>query len=230
MTLGFAKKLLSIGALAVLSAQSSASLILETYGSGVATPTTLGGYEMTDFDFINTGLGSSVSSVASPIDGDITFQNYYGNDLGMTIRADSDVDWWNRSTDEDPYNIYTTGVNWIELILPENTRAFSFNVGADLRSRSNNAWLKAYEDSNLAIGKTWFNVSQNNTPGFGIYTDNSDGSCSSISSVIIDPEFWGVGNFSINQDACTTSVPEPSSVGLLGIGLLGLGIMRRRLA
>ncbi|NOX91048.1 MAG: PEP-CTERM sorting domain-containing protein, partial [Gammaproteobacteria bacterium] len=123
----------------------------------------------------------------------------------------------------------TTSNYLITILLPENTRAFSFSVGANLGSTGNNAWLTATETSGLGIdSKYWFNVSRNNTPGFGIYADNSNGSCSAIASVTIDPEYWGTGNFSINQDSCATSVPEPSSVALLALGLLGFGVFYRR--
>jgi hypothetical protein len=67
------------------------------------------------------------------------------------------------------------------------------------------------------------------TPGFGIYADNSDGSCSTLTSVTIEPDYWGVGNFSLSQGSCTTSVPEPTSLALLALGLLGLGAVSRTL-
>ena len=47
-------------------------------------------------------------------------------------------------------------------------------------------------------------------------------------AVVIDPEFWGIGNFSINQSACVTDVREPATLGLLGLDLFGLGAMRRK--
>ncbi|MGB5325024.1 MAG: hypothetical protein WBN40_06325, partial [Pseudomonadales bacterium] len=73
-----------------------------------------------------------------------------------------------------------------------------------------------------------FSVSDDNTPGFGVYADNSGGDCGSISSIIIDPQQWGVGNFSINVSECHASVAEPGVMSLLAVGLLGLGLARKR--
>ncbi len=211
-----------------LSSQASASLILDSYASGTATPTTIGGYAMTDFAVTN-GIGGSTTNVMSPISGSLNFLDQNNSPLGMSRRLADDVNWWNNGEASD-YDIYTTSNYLITILLPENTRAFSFSVGANLGSTNNNAWLTATESSGLGIdNQYWFNVNRDNTPGFGIYANNSNGSCSAITSVTIDPEYWGVGNFSINQDQCaTTSVPEPSSVALLALGLLGFSLFRRK--
>ncbi|MCF6336938.1 MAG: PEP-CTERM sorting domain-containing protein [Gammaproteobacteria bacterium] len=211
-----------------LSSQASAALILDTYASGTATPTTIGGYAMTDFSVTN-GMGGSTTNVMSPISGSLNFLDQNDSPLAMSRRLADDVSWWNNGEVSD-YDIYTTSNYLITILLPENTRAFSFSVGANLGSTSNNAWLTATESSGLGIdNQYWFNVNRNNTPGFGIYANNSNGDCSAITSVTIDPEYWGVGNFSINQDQCTTtSVPEPSSVALLALGLLGFSLFRRK--
>ncbi len=210
-----------------LSSQASASLILDTYTSGSATPTTIGGYVMTDFAITN-GMGGSTTNIMSPISGSLSFLDQNNSPLAMTRRLADDVSWWNNGEAND-YDIYTTSNYLITILLPENTRALSFSIGANLGSTSNNAWLTSTESNGLGIdNQYWFNVNRNNTPGFGIYADNSNGSCSTITSVTIDPEYWGVGNFSINQDRCATSVPEPSSVALLALGLLGFSLLRRK--
>jgi len=210
-----------------LSSQASAVLILDTHASGTATPATIGGYAMTDFAITN-GMGGSTTNVMSPISGSLNFLDQNSNPLGMTRRLADDVTWWNNGEASD-YDIYTTNNYLITILLPENTRAFSFSVGANLGSTGNNAWLTAAESSGQGIdSQHWFNVSRNNTPSFGIHAGNSNGGCSAITSVTIDPEYWGVGNFSINQDRCATSVPEPSSVALLALGLLGFSVFRRK--
>lgn len=201
--------------------------VLESYTSGTATPTTLGVYTMTDFGV--TGVGGTVSSLSSPITGGgiLGFVDRDGIATNMVRTTADSVSWWNNgeATNND---VFLTGLSLVTIMLPENTRAFSFNVGADLSSTGNNAWLSAMESTGSGVARTWFNVSRTNTPGFGIYADNSAGGCASLTSVTIDPVFWGFGNFSINQDSCSTSVPEASSIYLLAIGLLGLLVVARR--
>ncbi len=219
-------------ATALFSSSAFASLILDVYGTGTATPDTIGGYGMTDFAVENTdgltgNVGEVTKTVGSPLGGDLEFENKYGNDLYMTRNLADSTTWWNNGEGSD-YDIFTTRAHWLTIILPENTRAFSFNVGADLSSTGSNAWLTATEsDGNGIETKHWFNVSQANTPGFGIYADNDQGECSMVTSVTIEPDYWGVGNFSINQDPCSVSVPEPASGAIFGLGLVGLLLVRR---
>lgn len=232
----YLKSILKTAALATVLLSSSyvsaGLLTLESYHSGVSTPDVIGGFTMTDFNLSNDVLSGSTSSVNSPISGAIEFERRNGASLGMTRRTADTTNWWQNGENTD-YDIFTTGVNLIRIILPENTRAFSFNVGADLSSSRNNAWLEAegYSQTNGDPGSLQrenFNVNRNNTPGFGLYADNSNGSCGVISSVVVDPEFWGIGNFSINQSECVADVPEPGSLGLLGLGLFCLVAMRRK--
>ena len=210
-----------------LSSQVSASLILEQYASGTETPSTLGGYSMTDFAITN-GAGGTTTSISSPINGSLNFVDKYGNAANMSRDLANSADWWINGESSD-YDIFTTDKHLITLILPEDTVAFSFNVGADVGGTGNNAWLTAKETDGSGIDtKHWFNVNRTNTPGFGLYTDNSQGSCSTISSVTIDPLLWGFGNFSINQSGCSIGVPSPSTIALLSLGLLGLGAIRKK--
>ena len=210
-----------------LSPQASATLILEQYASGAQTPNTLGGYEMTDFAITN-GAGGTTTSISSPINGSLDFTDRNGIAANMSRDLANSADWWINGESSD-YDIFTTDKHLITLILPEDTVAFSFNVGADVGGSGNNAWLTATETDGSGIdSKHWFNVNRTNTPGFGLYTDNNQGSCSTISSVTIDPLLWGFGNFSINQGGCAASVPAPSAIALLSLGLLGLGALQRK--
>ena len=222
------KSVLTLLLTMLFSSTTSAALILETYSHGDSLPDTIGGYSMTNFDVMNDTLSGGTSTVNSPLGGKITFKRQNGKDLQMTRALADSTSWWNNSESAD-YDIFTTSVPWVELVMPENTRAFSFNVGADLSSTGINAWLVANESLGNGIGKSRFNVNRNNTPGFGIYADNAaSGECSAITSVIIDPDYWGLGNFSINQDDCAVGVPEPSTVVLMGMGLIGMVLIRRR--
>jgi len=65
----------------LLASQVQASLVLERYGSG-ATPTSIGGYEMTDFAFLEPG--PSTSTVNSPLGGTLSFEDHSGNPIALT--------------------------------------------------------------------------------------------------------------------------------------------------
>ncbi len=246
MTTTKLKSLLVLLAAATISQVSSAGIIdVEKYNSGyndAVTTGTLGGYSMTNFSVGGTS-GDMISTLTSPIDGStVGITEKYGNDVKLGYA--NSTSWWTNNTGAD-YNIFITHTNLIEIILPTNTLAFAFNVGANFNG---SAWFTAYDQNGreqfdsrtdapiaekFAVGG-----SENKTPGFGLYALNSDSdpqSCNYISKVVVDPNAgWGVGNFSIAQDTqnnCgTTTVSEPGTIALFGLGLLGLAAARRRMA
>jgi hypothetical protein len=219
--------------------------MFETYDSGTATPTTIpiGGYTMLDFAFDDTPSGST-SSVAAPGGGAVVFERSGGSLVNLNVSTANTKTWWvNGEVNDDltskDYNIFTTDYRSIDFILPTNTLAFSFNVGYSGKrdanstaSHSATAWFTATETAGPGIGTQTFGVSTSNTPGIGIYADNSGASssaeCSYISKITVDPEdLWGFGNFSISTGDCA-AVPEPSILALFGVGLIGLGLVSRR--
>lgn len=208
-----------------LATSVQAGLILNTYSSGV-TPDIIGGYAMTDVGVITDSnlLGTSINSINSPITGTIGLEDTNGSvNLGL---VDS-TSWWANSESHD-FNTFTTGTSTIEILMPANTFAFSFNIGANANVHG---WFDVYDESgNLSnLGRTNFAFNTPNSPGYGIYADNSNGSCSSISKIVVDPTFaWGIGNLSINQGSCSNEVPEPSSIALFALGLIGLGVIRNK--
>ena len=121
-------------------------------------------------------------------------------------------------------------VDWleilVEIILPAGTQAFSWWTGVAFNTTS--AWFQAFDDSGNDTGRQYFSAGPGYsekdyvTAGFGVST----GQCSSITKIIVEPNYWGVGNFSINQDPCIT-VPEPAPLALFGIGLLAMALTRK---
>ena len=233
-------KVIFAGLLLLGSISSAQSAVLEQYLTGSATstttPTTIGSFEMTDFAL--TAAGGTTSSVAAPSGDILQFLNSSGGSADMMVSTANTStypytnDWWNNTeTNADgssrDYNVFLTGsLHLVTIVLPTNTRAFSFNVGANMGA---GGWLAATESTtgSREILRTDFSVGRGNTPGYGIYADRD--SCSSITSVTIDPTFlWGFGNFSINQSECSTSVPESNSLYLLLFGLLGLLVTARK--
>lgn len=225
-------RIISVALLAITSftvaSPASAALMLDHYLSGDPTPGTVGGYAMTDFVNTFSDPSSDTDSVNSPLGGTLKFLDEFDNPLAMAhSSAGNNSSWW-KNGEPFNYDIYTTHEPLVKLTLPENTRAFSFNVGAYLNSTRDNAWLTAESSDGFGIdSEYWFNVNKTNTPGFGVYA--TGGECSSITSITIDPLLWGFGNFSINQDSCSARVPEPSIIALFAAGLFGLGFARRRI-
>jgi len=225
--------------------KSSLLLLLLTANSAFAgLMTGVGSYTMTEF---NLPTGSSASSATS-MDGDIVnFTNISGSPVNMMVGNTSNTNdqWWGGSDAAFYYaDFYTT---WVELIMPRNTLAFSLSIDA---KNGANAWIVGVADDGSAIDTLGNPFTLNNSghfdpndpdfkiqlrgpaQSFGFHVDNSAGNCNTISKVVVDPNYWGMGDFSINVDenACSGVVPEPSIIGLFAAGLFGLGFARRRMA
>lgn len=217
-------KVIFAGLLLLSLVSNTQATVIQQFGSGSVAPTTLGGYDMTVFDV--TGGTGSETSIPTPLGGSVSFLDKDGFTASLDRGLANSTSWWNNSGTD--YDIFTTSLHVVTLVLPTNTQAFYFNVGANIGNGTwNNAWLNAKDSSNNVTSKKWFRVDQNKTPGFGVYNETTDCS-SSIKSVTIDPLLWGFGNFSISQGSCGVSVPESNSLYLLLFGLLGLLVTARR--
>ena len=207
----------------------SAGLILDTYASGTPTPDSIESFAMTDFAFTSQDGTSRVSSISSPLGGSLTFVDGNNAALPLTHYRTRNGGWWNNG-ETSGYDVFTTTQSWLTILFPENSFAFSFNVGPNFDSDRNHAWIKATVSNGEGISsRYWFNASSNNAPGFDIYASRNVGGCSTITSITIEPNYRGKGNLSINQGNCNTasgssSVPEPSSIVLLLIGLMGFAL------
>ena len=207
------KLLLTLLTATLLPCVAKADLIIDEF-TGPAAPSTIGGYAMTSFGMpALPGFPGTVTSVASPTStgGDVLFEEQGGGTaMHMTVGSPN---WWQFP---DHGNVYTTDIHWVELVMPPNTRAFSFFVGAEFNGRG---WIEATDGTTTARLDPFY-VRPGTTPGFGVYTTDA---CASIERIIVEPNDWGMGRFAINQgDACTTTVPEPAPIALFGLGLLAL--------
>lgn len=218
--------------------------------AGVIVPTTetptatnVGGYSMTAFE-MPAGIGSYATSATS-LNGDLvefTGQNGAALSNGMTVGDKSSQSWWSGDSNEFYYAAFNE-LNWVELVMPENTFAFSLTIDASVNA---NAWILGVDQNGMGIDTAGnqfqmqgdgsfnpdplfnINLRRGESQTFGFYADNSDGSCSTISKVVIDPQFWGMGDFSINTNANGCSeVPEPTSLPLVALGLIGLFAARK---
>ena len=163
--------------------------------------------------------GSPVGSIAYD-GGFILLEDYDSLPLST---SNPNPTWWNA-----PGVAYTTTTHGIEISFDNlDVTGFTFNIGAN---QSVSAWITAYYDDGAGhtLSTSWFSgIDQNNTPSYGVYVSDPGSSCALITKIVVDPNLtWGVGNFGVAQNGCT-SVPEPNSLGLLGAGLLGLGLMAR---
>ena len=188
--------------------------------AGLITTTTpgdpMGGYDMTTVP-VTASVNDMVSII--PLSGSLSGQiEFHSQGPGPLLELKvATPSWWQHGTDP----VYTTNVYWVEIILPANTQAFSFYVGTKWANAG--GWWQAFDGDGNHTEKLGFSVSNDNTPGFGVWNTDSYGT---ISRIIVEPYNWGVGDFSISQGNYT-SVPEPGTMSLLGIGLLGMGLIRR---
>ena len=195
---------------------------------------TVGGYSMTDIDdqsdtdpndssddvtcINSSGVGGTVSVDGSSGNICFTGQGSKVSDIDIVEDPVRNGDhWWQYPTQGD---VYVTNHNWIEILLPPNTRAVSLWVGASFNGL---AWIGAYNNHGDYVQTSNFSVGSGNTKGYGVYSKDS---CSAITKIIVEPADWGFGNLSINQDPCV-SVPEPGPLVLLLAGLLGIAVSRR---
>lgn len=186
--------------------------------SGGEHPTSLGPYAMTPFDEPN-GTGDCTPSTSG---GEACFFDISGSPLALPAESPS---WWryDGSPAPDHGNVFVVREhNWVRIVLPPQTRAFSLFVGARSNGR---AWVQALDNLGNSTDQIHFRVGRNKTRGYGFYTEG----CGVLTDIIVDPIDWGFGYFASNQGACAVSEPPPLALFLAGLlGLGAMGALKRR--
>ncbi len=195
--------------IAGLSAAAARGAIVTVNGGTGSPPATLGGYTMTAFGTdTGTSLGSSTTSVASPLGGSLGFSAA----LTHVVVGGGWATWSNGYTG-DVY--YSTTSNTNVLSLPANTGAFNLYI----EPNGGNFTMTATAQDGSTLSEV---VNSSGGAGaFGFYS-TSNSPLTSITVISGDPSGFAVGEFSI----ATASVPEPTALGVLAIA--GLGMLRRK--
>jgi hypothetical protein len=192
--------LFALGGIAFLSVVAPAAIIGTALGSG-APPATLGGYAMTPFPLDTRTLFPDVTSVPSPLGGNVVFSQ------PMSHRRIG-IGWatWSHGYTGDVY--YSNGSTSVGLTLPADTTAFILYAQPNPFARH---LITATAQDGTSVTQNPDGASGASAYGFHV---EGAGTITNIHVAVAGAAF-AIGEFSI-------AVPEPTSLALLVLGCTAL--------
>jgi hypothetical protein len=199
-----------VAAAALLMASTAqASLIwFNPFNPTAAAPATLGQYTMTAFGDDARPNGGVVSDVPSPLGGVVGFSP----DLTHTEVGAGWATWSHGYTGD----LYFTFGSTLTLTLPSGTGAFYFYAEPNVHDVFS---ITAVADG---AGTTQFVQGLSGARFFGVYSDDFSAIDHIVITVESDADGFAVGEFGV------ATVPEPSTLLLMGAGLLATRMRRRK--